>query len=88
MNKFKGRLQLAKFKIKKNPTTFALIMFAFFFFVLYIIAFAQKEMIIGAILAIISFTISMIDINILNKINKEWRADLNLIRQKYGLTLK
>jgi hypothetical protein len=45
-------------------------------------------MIIGAILAIISFTISMIDINILNKINKEWRADLNLIRQKYGLTLK
>ena len=88
MNKIKCGLKLAKFRIKKNPTIFAMLMFAFFFLILCLIALEQNEIIICGILAVISFMFSVLGIKIVNKINKEWRADLNLIRQKYGLSLK
>jgi hypothetical protein len=85
MKTIKGRLSLAKFRIQKDYTIGCWLIIAITLCIVCLTYTVKGNFDIPILSGILSFTSSMIGIHTINKVNKKYKADLNLIRTKHGL---
>jgi hypothetical protein len=85
MIQLKGRLQLAKFRIKQNPITPLLLIMSIILFVFSLIKLVQNNYGMCISLAVLSFACSTTCSIILKDITKTHLVEINGIKLKYGI---